>query len=467
MTHTCGGAAMIRSRNSQIGSSPSGGGAHDMKPRRLYQVWRGGNKFLCGGRLVFGPDVASLFLTTFLIAAPAIAFCVKMYLKAKHEKANNGDHLFWCPVVIVGSVLTVLDFLFLLLTSGRDPGIIPRNSTPPDYDDAFTIPTPSMEWINGSTPHLKLPRTKDVLVNGHTVKVKFCDTCLLYRPPRTSHCSICNNCVQRFDHHCPWVGQCIGRRNYRYFFMFISTSTILCLYVFVFSCINLSQKDFWDGISHDYVSDFLIIYCFIAVWFVGGLTAFHFYLICTNQTTYENFRYQYDKKGNPYNKGSLRNIGETLCSSIPASMNNFRSFVQQDEHTMVGCLTPNIADGILTPKEKIDVEMGSRRADDGGFPIPELLRNFDFDSFEDMKFGDEEGQHSFDPFYSVEEDEKDSSRTSVATVLNFHSIAIEDSTEESVCSSHAGFEVTESDQRPVTVDKINATKATDDRNDSC
>jgi len=129
---------------------------------------------------------------------------------------------------------------------------------------------------------------------------------------------------------------------------------------------------------------------------------------------------------------------------------------------MVGCLTPNIADGILTPKEKIDVEMGSRRADDGGFPIPELLRNFDFDSFED-----EEGQHSFDPFYSVEEDAKDSSRTSVATVLNFHSIAIEDSTEESVCSSHAGFKVAESDQSPVTIDEINATKATDDRNDSC
>ena len=63
-------------------------------------------KFFCGGRLVFGPDVASLFLTTFLIAGPAIAFCVKVYLRIKHGKAGEDTH--WIPVLIVGSVLTVL-----------------------------------------------------------------------------------------------------------------------------------------------------------------------------------------------------------------------------------------------------------------------------------------------------------------------------------------------------------------------
>ncbi|XP_027352361.1 probable protein S-acyltransferase 4 isoform X1 [Abrus precatorius] len=429
---------MVGDRNQHMGASPSSSVVHNTKQWRLYQVWRGSNKFFCGGRLVFGPDVASLFLTSFLIAGPAIAFCVKIYLKIK--KGPGNDH--WCPVLIVGAVLTVLDLMFLFLTSGRDPGIVPRNSRPPEFDDTYDIPTPSMEWINGSTPHMKLPRTKDVMINGHAVKVKFCDTCLLYRPPRTSHCSICNNCVQRFDHHCPWVGQCIGIRNYRYFFMFISTSTILCIYVFVFSCISISQKNVWKKIAHDYVSDFLIVYCFIAVWFVGGLTVFHFYLICTNQTTYENFRYQYDKKGNPFNKGSLRNIRETLCSSIPSSKNNFRSFVVEDEHMMDGSFTPNIADGMLTPKEKYDIEMGSMRTEDGRMRIPELLQNFDFDNFEDeMRFADGEGQPSFDPFYSVE-DGKDSSRTSNATVLNFQSI--EDETEQSGQSSRGGVKVRES-----------------------
>ncbi|BAT85054.1 hypothetical protein VIGAN_04254600, partial [Vigna angularis var. angularis] len=77
---TRGVAAMAGNRNPEMGVSPSNVG---QQQKRVYQGWRKGNKFLFGVRMIFGPDIASLLLTTFLIAAPAIAFCVKIYLQIK------------------------------------------------------------------------------------------------------------------------------------------------------------------------------------------------------------------------------------------------------------------------------------------------------------------------------------------------------------------------------------------------
>ncbi|XP_073044250.1 probable protein S-acyltransferase 4 [Primulina eburnea] len=358
------------------------------EPRRLYQVWRGSNKFSLGGRLIFGPDVSSLFLSMFLIVGPALAFCIKILLVIKHNIKEGKKANPWYPILIVAIVLTVLDVIFLFLTSSRDPGIVPRNTKPPEFDETFEIDTPSMEWVNGRTPHLKLPRMKDVIVNGHTVKVKFCDTCLLYRPPRASHCSICNNCVQRFDHHCPWVGQCIGIRNYRFFYMFISTSTILCIYVFVVSWINIVRPEgnVLKAMSSDVLSVVLIVYCFIAVWFVGGLSVFHFYLISTNQTTYENFRYRYDKKENPYNKGMIKNLKEVFFSKIPPSMNDFRAFVREEESMVVEPTDLDFMDmgGMKSSKEKIDIEMGSSKfGEEHGLTLPEILNSLAYDDIVD------------------------------------------------------------------------------------
>ncbi|KAG8090733.1 hypothetical protein GUJ93_ZPchr0011g28582 [Zizania palustris] len=233
--------------------------------------------------------------------------------------------------VVVGA----FDVIVLVLTSGRDPGIIPRNLRPPESDvDA----SGQQDSVASSGAGRSLPPTRDEYVNGVVVKVKYCHTCLLYRPPRCSHCSVCNNCVERFDHHCPWVGQCIGKRNYRFFFMFISSTTFLCLYVFGFCWVNLLliARKYGCGLGgavvESPVSGFLIVYTFVTAWFVGGLTAFHSYLVCTNQTTYENFRYRYERKANPYNRGVAANIAEIFLSPIPASKNDFRARVAVDHY---------------------------------------------------------------------------------------------------------------------------------------
>jgi hypothetical protein len=68
------------------------------------------------------------------------------------------------------------------------------------------------------------PTQRDVQVMcaeaGAAVR-RWCDKCRCPKPDLTHHCSVCKRCVLRMDHHCPWIHNCVGHRNYRYFFNFL------------------------------------------------------------------------------------------------------------------------------------------------------------------------------------------------------------------------------------------------------
>jgi hypothetical protein len=126
------------------------------------------------------------------------------------------------PVILaIGAALQVLVNILLVRLSISNPGYIPRQ------EGKMAIgPAPPL----ASFPSLA-PRCMSTTINGASLKLKFCKTCHILRPPRASHCSICDMCVERFDHHCPWVGNCIGKRNYGRFIAFLSVVTVTAVYV--------------------------------------------------------------------------------------------------------------------------------------------------------------------------------------------------------------------------------------------
>ncbi|XP_027720720.1 palmitoyltransferase ZDHHC18 isoform X1 [Vombatus ursinus] len=298
-----------------------------VRPCRKWEVFPGRNRFYCGGRLMLAGHGSVFALTVVLIVTTTTLFFI-------FDCPFLARHL-TLAIPVIGSMLFFFVMSCLLQTSFTDPGILPRAT--PNEAAALEKQIDS----TGSSTYRPPPRTKEVTINGQVVKLKYCFTCKMFRPPRTSHCSVCDNCVERFDHHCPWVGNCVGKRNYRFFYAFILSLSFLTSFIFACVITHLTLRSqggtFLDTLKETPASVLELVICFFSIWSILGLSGFHTYLVASNLTTNEDIKGSWSSKKNmeastnPYShKSVVANCCAVLCGPLPPSLIDRRGFVQPD-----------------------------------------------------------------------------------------------------------------------------------------
>lgn len=313
-------------------------------PRPLLPVNK--ERFCCGNRCLSGPEPGILLLTVFLLSAPAVLVVHDVLPQLSREAQLEAGLGFALLLAAVFGTLFAVAF--------SDPGILPREHCPAEIPSG-----PS--------------RVKFVVINGVSVPQKWCATCCLYRPPRAKHCSICDTCVRRFDHHCPWVSNCIGQRNYRVFFFFVFFAALYALAVAVGAGVaivaeinsrgwNVSVETIWQAACDCPRLAGLFVYGVCCSIPLLNLCCFNVYLVGNNLTTNEEILQLFPDR-NPYSSGYLANVYHFFSHRVEPSLLGEDRPLSSSENASLFCETSVLPS---TNRVSVSPEASSHRVDRHG-----------------------------------------------------------------------------------------------------
>jgi len=189
-----------------------GNSCHHVKFGRIWAF------YICGAHLYVGPHWYCSLIMLLMILGLGYLF------------VNWIAVLVGTPHVIGGVCVTFLSVVSFLRCALADPGILRKHN---DEDSERDLPAPSGAG-------------------------RQCRKCDLPQPRGCSHCDYCQVCVEGFDHHCPWMGKCIGKNNLYAFYTFIAVSFSSLGYIL---CVTMTVP---PNLGHDFAGAPLMVVTTVA-----------------------------------------------------------------------------------------------------------------------------------------------------------------------------------------------------------
>jgi len=142
-------------------------------------------------------------------------------------------------------------------------------------------------------------------------KKRYCLICNAFKPERSHHCSVCNICVLNMDHHCPWVDNCIGFYNRKYFMQLLFYLSLLTIYIdfsLGYDFIIMMKQIFSERLKYKFFGNAFIFFVSFGInvtlsVLITMFFKFHVKLVTDNSTTIESLdkeKIKENKKVNLY-----------------------------------------------------------------------------------------------------------------------------------------------------------------------
>lgn len=168
--------------------------------------------------------------------------------------------------------LAVLALASHLRTMLTDPGAVPKGNATKEYMESLQL------------------KPGEVIYK--------CPKCCSIKPERAHHCSICKRCIRKMDHHCPWVNNCVGEKNQRFFVLFTMYISLISAHALglsgmhFFTCIKAQWNEcseFSPGVSV-LLLIFLCLEAILFLTFTAVMFGTQIHSICNDETEIERLK---------------------------------------------------------------------------------------------------------------------------------------------------------------------------------